>query len=175
MDNITSLDSIPLGYVGYVQLKASVSPVGADGYFAVICYGTSNRRVIIAVATSTTVMYMNTSHKSSASDTSWKGWQLVSNDSEWETLSGVCKYRRKNGIVTVRINATFNLTTDWSNLGTLPSGYRPSEVMYQAGISLGSNVNIAFLITSAGVIQGRLNSGATTGSFSTAATITFPV
>lgn len=100
----------------------------------------------------------------------------TTDDSGWIELVSLCKYRKKNGIVTVRINASIALTTDWVTKGTLPDGYRPSEVIYQPGYSLGSgSVNIAFLITTGGAIQARLNSGATSATITTGTTITYPV
>lgn len=97
-------------------------------------------------------------------------------DSGWLELSSLCKYRKKNGIVTVRIYGSLEITTSWVTKGTLPSGYRPSEVVYQPGFSLGSSTpDIVFLITSGGEIQVRSRDGASTITMTTGATITYPV
>lgn len=97
-------------------------------------------------------------------------------DSGWLDLGILCKYRRKNGIVTVRIYASLALTSDWATKGTLPAGYRPSEVVFQGGFSLGSgSVNVAFLINPSGAIQARLNAGATGTTITTGATISYPI
>lgn len=100
----------------------------------------------------------------------------TSNDSGWLELGSLCKYRKKNGIVTVRIYGSLEITTSWVVKGTLPSGYRPSEVVYQPGFSLGSSTpDIVFLITTGGEIQVRSRDGASSITMTTGATITYPV
>lgn len=48
-------------------------------------------------------------------------------DSDWIT-DGICKYRKKNGIVFIFIYSTeTEITTSYQTLMTLPAGYRPND------------------------------------------------
>lgn len=74
---ITNLSDIPLGSNGYVQLDASVSPVGATTSFTYWCTGVNTRRSIIAVyGVGTEVKaYVNVMHNDDG--VTWKGWKSI--------------------------------------------------------------------------------------------------
>lgn len=77
LSGITSLSDIPLGSNGYVQLDASVSPVGATTSFTYWCTGIPNRRSLIVVyaISSETKAYVNALHNDDG--VTWKGWKAI--------------------------------------------------------------------------------------------------
>lgn len=74
---ITSLSDIPLGSNGYVQLDASVSPIGQTTSFTYWCTGTHDRRSIIAIygISNETKAYVNVMHNNDG--VTWKGWKSI--------------------------------------------------------------------------------------------------
>lgn len=77
LSRITSLSDIPLGSNGYVQLDASVSPVGSTTSFTYWCTGVPTRRSIIVVYTvsSEAKAYVNVMHNDDG--VTWKGWKSI--------------------------------------------------------------------------------------------------
>lgn len=96
-------------------------------------------------------------------------------DTGWiELVSGV-QYRKRMGFATVKIYMNKSMTTSWQTIGTLPEGYRPSEIMYFAMTTVTNNTNIVASVDSTGEIAVRLPNGASATSYSIEGTVTFPV
>lgn len=72
-------------------------------------------------------------------------------DSGWLT-NGICKYRKKNGYVTIDIYSTsYNIDVNYITLITLPEGYRPDAILYQPSLS-GSLVPMMIYVSSDGTV-----------------------
>lgn len=98
----------------------------------------------------------------------------VKGDTAWTTPSTNFNYIKRSGIVFVDFYKTNqSLSTSWTTIGTLPSGYRPSHNIYGPAMSLGTPQIAYFINSSSGVVQMRTNSGS--GSYVTAFNISFPV
>lgn len=105
----------------------------------------------------------------------WTSWRTVSGDTGWKSASGY-NYRKKNGIVTIVIQATLQTVTTWTTLSTaLPEGFRPTvQILGQlhantSATTLNNTANI--IVNSAGVIS-YMNPNASTGFIGN---ISFPV
>ena len=77
-------------------------------------------------------------------------------DSGWITLNSVIKYRKVNDIVYFN-GASFGTTTlvneQYTTIGTLPTGYRPTyETTFYADL-IGSNPGISCVVKTDGSIQ----------------------
>ena len=103
-------------------------------------------------------------------DGTWSIWKLVSGDSGWLTIAGQpnTKYRKKNGIIFInfQVSVAAGITT-WTNLFTLPEGYRPDGIQVfgvlhanSSSSSISTSINI--LVNSSGVVQ-YMNPNVATG------------
>ena len=70
---ITSLSNIPVGTSGTVFLDSSIRPNANSGTYTYICFGTSDRKILlVGLATSSGTAYTNNSNGST-----WRGWKQI--------------------------------------------------------------------------------------------------
>lgn len=94
-------------------------------------------------------------------------------DTAWKTLETNFNYIKRSGIVTVDFyKSSQALSTSWTTLGTLPSGYRPAHTLYGSAMSL-TTTPLAYYINSSGTVAMRTASGS--GNYATGFTVSFPV
>ena len=98
---------------------------------------------------------------------------IADDDTGWLDIStGIGKYRRKNGHVTVDVNKSMSVTGSWVTIGSVPEGFRPATGLYFTGIP-SSGVGISLYISASGDIQ--VKAVGSTGTYSVCGTITYPV
>lgn len=104
---------------------------------------------------------------------------LADNDTrEHESLrtgGGVDAYKR-NGIVTIIVYINpISLSTSYTNIGTLPVGWRPSTTIYTGGMQLSADVSAltTYAISTDGAVLVRRASGS--GSLQIGTCISFSV
>ena len=95
-------------------------------------------------------------------------------DTAWQSLATDFNYIKRSGMVTVDFYKTSqSLSTSWTTIGTLPSGYRPNHNLYGAAMSLTTTPIAYFINSSSGVVQMRTATGS--GSYVTAFSVSYPV
>ena len=95
-------------------------------------------------------------------------------DTAWKTLETNFNYIKRDGVVYVDFYKTNqSLSTSWTTIGTLPSGYRPNHNLYGAAMSLTTTPIAYFINSSSGVVQMRTATGS--GSYVTAFSVSYPV
>ncbi len=95
-------------------------------------------------------------------------------DTAWKTLTTDFNYVKRSGIVFVDFYKTNqSLSTSWTTIGTLPSGYRPNHNLYGAAMTLTTTPIAYFINSSSGVVQMRTATGS--GSYVTAFSVSYPV
>lgn len=75
----------------------------------------------------------------------------------WNRLTGTtaCYYAKKNGLVSVVLDGVGSLTgNSWTNIGTFPQEYAPSQRIYFICGDGGSNVTLVEIATT-GVIRAK--------------------
>ena len=153
-------------YTGkYYCINCTQRPTSVNGHLEVSAYSDINIIQRYTNNTATKEVYERI-----FIDGAWGTWNLVSGDSGWLTIAGQpnTKYRRKNGIVFINFQVAIaaNITV-WTNLFTLPEGYRPDGLqvfgVLHANSSSGSiSTSINILINTSGVIQ-YMNPNVTSG------------
>lgn len=93
-----------------------------------------------------------------ASGSLYEGGQLISSkyavkeDSGWRG-GGICRYRKKNGWVELEVYSTsFTVTTSYTTLITLPTGYRPSQTIYTSGVDASGTVGTVLYVSANGMV-----------------------
>lgn len=95
-------------------------------------------------------------------------------DTAWSTLATNFNYVKRSGIIFVDFYKTNqSLSTSWTTIGTLPSGYRPNHNLYGAAMTLTTTPIAYFINSSSGVVQMRTATGS--GSYVTAFSVSYPV
>lgn len=95
-------------------------------------------------------------------------------DTAWKTLTTDFNYVKRSGIIFVDFYKTNqSLSTSWTTIGTLPSGYRPNHNLYGAAMTLNTTPIAYFINSSSGVVQMRTATGS--GSYVTAFSVSYPV
>ena len=96
-------------------------------------------------------------------------------DTSWSHIDSSTDFRyiKRSGLVFVDFyKASQTLSTNWTTIGTLPSGYRPAHTIYGSAMSL-TTTAIAYYINSSGTIAMRTASGS--GNYATGFNTSFPV
>lgn len=154
---------------------ATIGNITAGGTVTSVAMQQSTEYVLTVVSTTA---YQLTVISPSDIDTGW----LTPSFTNSFTDAGSCRYRRKNGVVTVSL--IVNRPTPPSNdmgIFTLPAGFRPSiDLAFTANASRDSVLafgNAAGLVTAGGVLRHRYTVGFdTSGSgYALSALISFPV
>lgn len=95
-------------------------------------------------------------------------------DTAWKTLETNFNYIKRDGVVYVDFYKTNqSLSTSWTTIGTLPSGYRPNHNLYGAAMTLTTTPIAYFINSSSGAVQMRTATGS--GSYVTAFSVSYPV
>ena len=95
-------------------------------------------------------------------------------DTAWKTITTDFNYVKRSGIIFVDFYKTNqSLSTSWTTIGTLPSGYRPNHNLYGAAMTLNTTPIAYFINSSSGVVQMRTATGS--GSYVTAFSVSYPV
>lgn len=74
-------------------------------------------------------------------------------DEGW-IASGICKYRKKNGWVEIDVYSTsYNTTTSYTTLMTLPEKYRPANMVYASGMDASATVGMILAVNPNGAVS----------------------
>lgn len=84
---------------------------------------------------------------------------VLSADTGWNNIySGYCRARLKNGVAEIKGESWGELTlvqdtSNWHDLTTLPSQYRPTATVYMLGASINGNQTFRLRVETSGIVS----------------------
>lgn len=92
-----------------------------------------------------------------------------------QTLNSLIKYHKIGHVVSVYVyGAMSSVSSTWKTIGTLPTGYRPTNTAYVAGFTV-ENTHVAIAILDSGNVMVRLSNGQSTKDVTSGGLFTYVV